>query len=282
MVVNPATTALPITTVNPPTEAVRKDAERQERIPESRPGTESQGLRQSNNQDSADTQIFDQEGQIEDEGSEEQSQQQSDSDRDEAGANSAASDNRNTGVEEEASSTGEFFQERTERQEAAEIRELEQIDRAVREHEAAHARVGGQLAGSPSFVFKTGPDGARYAVAGEVSIDVSEVPNDPEATIRKLQQVRRAALAPADPSAQDQRVASRAAAGIAEARAELAADELSGEADSTRGSLRTEREPLASDEETVATDSRQRFESRLRSLGVLNATAAGDQVSLRA
>ena len=38
-------------------------------------------------------------------------------------------------------------------------------------------------------------------------MDTSPVPGDPQATIRKAQTVRQAALAPAEPSGQDQRAA---------------------------------------------------------------------------
>lgn len=102
------------------------------------------------------------------------------------------------------------------------VRSLAARDAEVRAHEAAHVNVGGQYAGSATFQYQRGPDGKSYAVGGEVPIDASPVPDDPEATIRKLQTVANAALAPADPSSADQRIAARAQAGIAEARAELA------------------------------------------------------------
>ncbi len=101
------------------------------------------------------------------------------------------------------------------------LRELRGRDAQVRAHEAAHAAVGGQYAGTPSFQYRRGPDGQSYAVGGEVPIDVSPVAGNPTATIAKLQTVARAALAPADPSPADRRIASRAQAGVAEARAEL-------------------------------------------------------------
>jgi hypothetical protein len=51
---------------------------------------------------------------------------------------------------------------------------------------------------------------------------MSEIPGDPEATARKMEQIKRAAMAPVDPSPQDRRVAAEAAqkqaAAIAEAR----------------------------------------------------------------
>ena len=106
--------------------------------------------------------------------------------------------------------------------EAREIARLETRDREVRTHEAAHAAVGGQYAGSPSLTYTNGPDGRSYATGGEVSISVSAVSGDPLTTLQKAEIVRAAALAPTQPSAQDMRVASRAAAMAAQARADLA------------------------------------------------------------
>ncbi|MEO0429599.1 MAG: putative metalloprotease CJM1_0395 family protein [Pseudomonadota bacterium] len=103
------------------------------------------------------------------------------------------------------------------------VERLAARDREVRAHEQAHARVGGQYAGSPSYTYQTGPDGKRYAIGGSVSIDVSPVPGDPEATIAKMQQVKAAALAPAEPSSADRRVATIAEAAQREAEAILAA-----------------------------------------------------------
>lgn len=110
-----------------------------------------------------------------------------------------------------------------ERQEAElkQIQELAARDREVRAHEQAHAAIAGPHGGSPTYTFVRGPDGVSYAVGGEVSIDTSPVPGDPEATIRKAQQLRRAANAPADPSGQDRQVAAQASQMEQEARAEL-------------------------------------------------------------
>jgi hypothetical protein len=93
----------------------------------------------------------------------------------------------------------------------------------VRTHEQAHKSAGGAHAGSIHLEFTVGPDGKRYASSGSVSIDVSAVKGDPEATIRKMQIVQRAATAPADPSGADRQVAARAASTASQARAELAA-----------------------------------------------------------
>lgn len=104
------------------------------------------------------------------------------------------------------------------------LAELQQRDREVRAHEAAHQAAAGDLArGGASFTYETGPDGQRYAVAGEVKIDASPVPGDPAATERKMQRVRAAALAPADPSSQDRSVAATASRESLEASAEAAA-----------------------------------------------------------
>lgn len=101
------------------------------------------------------------------------------------------------------------------------LNDLKQRDRAVRAHEAAHAAVGGALAGAPSFSYVTGPDGQRYAVGGEVKIDTSRT-GSPEEDIQRARQIRRAALAPADPSPQDRAVAASATRMEMEAQAELA------------------------------------------------------------
>lgn len=108
-------------------------------------------------------------------------------------------------------------------QERKEVAKLKQRDREVRTHEQAHRAAGGAYAGAISLQFTQGPDGKRYAVEGSVPIDLSPVKGDPAATIRKMQQVQRAAVAPADPSAADRRVAAQAQRAEQQARAELTA-----------------------------------------------------------
>lgn len=131
--------------------------------------------------------------------------------------------NRSSGASSRSSEQGssgkstELSQEDQQR-----VAELVSTDRKVRAHEQAHASVGGRYAGAPSYDFERGPDGLAYAVGGEVSIDASPVANDPEATLSKMDIVQRAALAPADPSAQDRQVAARAAGHAAQARVDLA------------------------------------------------------------
>lgn len=103
------------------------------------------------------------------------------------------------------------------------IGQLTQRDKEVRTHELAHSTAGGSATGSPSYTFEVGPDGKKYAVNGEVSVDLSSVSGDPQATITKMQRVHAAALAPANPSSQDARVAATAAQKILSAQSELMA-----------------------------------------------------------
>ncbi len=103
-----------------------------------------------------------------------------------------------------------------------EIRQLQNRDQEVRSHERAHDAVGGAYTGAPSYSFQVGPDGNKYAVSGEVSVDLSPIQGDPRATIAKMQKVRSAALAPANPSVQDTRVASSAQSIISQAQKQLA------------------------------------------------------------
>lgn len=104
----------------------------------------------------------------------------------------------------------------------AEVAKLQARDAEVRTHEAAHLSAAGPYAqGGASYTYETGPDGRRYAVGGEVSIDASPVSGDPQATIAKMQTIRNAALAPASPSSQDYKVAAAASREEAKARMEL-------------------------------------------------------------
>ncbi len=108
------------------------------------------------------------------------------------------------------------------RKEREQVQELTNRDLEVKAHEQAHLSAAGSLAiGGASFTYTKGPNGVRYATGGEVNIDTSAVANDPIATIKKAATIRRAALAPANPSQQDQLVANQASALEQEARIEL-------------------------------------------------------------
>lgn len=122
---------------------------------------------------------------------------------------------------DQAQVTREQAEQRQFEQDLETIRELAARDREVRAHEQAHQAVGGQYAGGMALTYERGPDGKRYAVAGEVPIDISPIPGNPAATLAKAEQVRRAALAPAEPSAQDRSVAAAAMQLKMEAQIEL-------------------------------------------------------------
>jgi len=105
--------------------------------------------------------------------------------------------------------------------EQEQVMELKKRDRQVKNHEQAHLSAGaGHIVQGAQYTFQQGPNGVRYAVGGDVKIDVSPVPGDPEATIQKAEQIRKAALAPPQPSAQDRQVAAEAMKMKNEAQAE--------------------------------------------------------------
>lgn len=90
------------------------------------------------------------------------------------------------------------------------LEELKATDARVRRHEEAHRAAAGSLyRGGPNYTYETGPDGKRYAVAGSVQIDTSPG-RTPEETVQKASAIRRAALAPNDPSGTDRAIAAKA------------------------------------------------------------------------
>lgn len=105
-------------------------------------------------------------------------------------------------------------------QQQVQVEQLQARDAEVHAHESAHVAASGGLGGAPSFDYATGPDGQRYAVGGEVSIDTSSGAT-PEETIARARTIRAAATAPADPSGQDLAVASAAVRMEAEARSAI-------------------------------------------------------------
>ncbi len=100
------------------------------------------------------------------------------------------------------------------------IEELRKRDIEVKQHEQAHAAAGGKYAGSPQYQYETGPDGRRYAVEGEVSVNTSSS-GDPKDKMAQARTIRMAALAPSEPSTQDRRVAAEALRMTMEAQTEL-------------------------------------------------------------
>ncbi len=121
--------------------------------------------------------------------------------------------------EEDETKSAQGTDEDLTEEEQEEVEELKERDQEVKQHEQQHQAAGGQYASAPSYTYTQGPDGKRYASSGEVDIDISEE-DDPDETIEKMQAVQRAALSPAEPSMQDRKAASEAAAIEAQARAE--------------------------------------------------------------
>jgi len=133
------------------------------------------------------------------------------------------------------------------------IAALRQRDQEVRLHEQAHLLVAGPYAkGGPSYTYQTGPDGHRYAVGGEVPIDLSSVPGNPQATLEKALTIRRAALAPTAPSEADQAVAAQATALAAQAQQELLQVRSTGRLTTPRAG---QAEPAPTAEQPAATPS---------------------------
>lgn len=108
----------------------------------------------------------------------------------------------------------------------AALKKLQTRDSEVRSHEQSHLSAAGQYAlGGASFVYQRGTDGKNYAIGGEVSIDMGREIS-PEATIAKMQTVKRAALAPANPSSADRQIAAQASATLAQAQREIQQDNI--------------------------------------------------------
>lgn len=141
--------------------------------------------------------------------------------------------------------------QRQQKEDALLVQELKQRDQEVRNHEQAHMAMGGQHAGSASYTFQQGPDGVRYAVGGEVPIDLSATA-DPEDTLEKMEQIQRAALAPSEPSSQDRQVAAQAGQKAAEALREISEQKLEAreqQRQEEQEALKAEREKAKTEEE---------------------------------
>lgn len=165
------------------------------------------------------------------------------------------------------------------------VSELQTRDREVRAHEQAHMAAGSGLTGAANYSYQRGPDGKLYAVGGEVSIDTS-VPADPVAALAHATQVIRAALAPAQPSGQDLKVAAKAQAVAAQARAELASSanpQMAGSSFGTSNSASntTSDTTQAAVEDASASQINSQFNNLLRQLaqaGVLQMGPAPGQL----
>lgn len=171
------------------------------------------------------------------------------------------------GEQDEKQEAGQQSEQQQQQAEQREIRELQVRDQEVRAHEQAHAIVGGRYASAPSYQYQQGPDGKRYAVGGEVQIDLAPVPGDPAATVQKMQQVKAAALAPAEPSAADRSIAAEAGQRLLQAQAELIAEKApltnaaaSDSSTTEEGSTATEAQLTQADAADIVLPQRERLE----------------------
>lgn len=106
------------------------------------------------------------------------------------------------------------------------VKKKREFDKALTEHEEAHYEVAADLARSkPMYEMETGEDGVEYRKSGKVMIDTGTEKDDSK-TVKKMQQVRAAALAPdgnqlAPLSEQDKKVAQEATEKEQKAQARL-------------------------------------------------------------
>ncbi len=169
------------------------------------------------------------------------------------------------------------------------VKELQQRDQEVRQHEQAHKAVAGSYAiGGPSYEYQTGPDGKRYAVGGHVNIDTGKE-SDPEATIAKMNTVKRAALAPASPSSQDRAVAAAATQKKNQATIELRELQREEAREEARGNDEVENTDASDttantddDETTVSTTVNQQQQSNANSDAPLENPAERQHINLSA
>ncbi len=113
-------------------------------------------------------------------------------------------------------------------EEKEQVEKLKARDAEVKAHEQAHLSALAGQGGSANYEYTTGPDGRRYATGGEVPVSIGESSGGPQDTIRKAQQVARAAVAPAQPSGADQAARAKAQQVEAKARQELREKQKSG------------------------------------------------------
>ena len=157
--------------------------------------------------------------------------------------------------------------------EQEQVDELKSRDREVKNHEQAHIAAGGSyVKGGASYDYQTGPDGRQYAVGGSVNIDTSPVPDDPEATIAKAQVIIKAALAPAEPSGQDQKVASQARQMMSDARQELSSvnNNTSQQEENTANETNSQAEETQNNSSNNESSNNTAFQSTLGSSDTVN------------
>ncbi len=231
MNVNTQTTALPLATVvNQPTDSLRRENTQREVITQPVPTQQSsaeKGVASDRERGKSPTQNDEQINFAAiQEKAEKESTTISDTNSQENNGKDAENQQDKKDVQTKHNEADEHDNPLEEFEHQQEIRQLQNRDKEVRSHERAHDTAGGAYTGAPSYNFEIGPDGKKYAVSGSVSVDLSPIEGNPTATIAKMQKVRSAALAPANPSIQDTKVAASAQAIISQAQAQLIDEKL--------------------------------------------------------
>jgi hypothetical protein len=106
-------------------------------------------------------------------------------------------------------------------QQKAQIAQFKLLDQTARADVDAQERAAGAYGGTVDYQYERGPDGTLYAVAGDVSLNVQPVPNNPAATLAAMQTITNAALSVVPPTAQDLLAVREAAQYTATAEAAL-------------------------------------------------------------
>jgi len=101
------------------------------------------------------------------------------------------------------------------------IDRLKSRDREVRAHEMSHSTNPGLIKiGSAQFDYTIGPDGKAYATGGKVTLTTGSS-RTPEDALSKAEALKKAAMAPGEPSSQDFQTLNAAVAMEFEARNQI-------------------------------------------------------------
>jgi hypothetical protein len=248
---------LPLTTAHQPTEAARDQRLQLNRIPEPSQPHSSSGSRSAPNQESSAESPITQ---------------------------SPETDNlfkkvleKDDGQKKEDNQQQAQEEKQKLQQESELISQLKAREREVIRHEQAHASVGGQYAGAPQYDYKKGPDNRSYIHSGEVSIDTSKE-STPQQTLRKAEIIMRAALAPAQPSGQDRKVAADAAAMALKAQAEIS--KQNSRATSQQKETEEKSEEALFNKDKNSNETQDRLNIRLNNSGALSLNSSGQNLSI--
>lgn len=104
------------------------------------------------------------------------------------------------------------------------VQELKRRDKEVRMHEAAHSSNPDLVKiGAAQFDYTIGPDGKAYATGGRVTLSTGRA-RTPEEALSKAEALKKAAMAPGEPSSKDFQALNSAIAMEFEARNQIYSD----------------------------------------------------------